>query len=365
MDMPSDNNVLTAPVTDLVHFPFDDYPAPGTATEVADGIYWVSTPVPFVGLKQVNLWLLRDGDGWTMIDCGYGRPDIRSLLEQVWAGVLDGKPVTRLIVTHNHPDHAGNMRWISERWGNLRPYMSLAEWQLAHLAVLDRDSDNMAQRGAFYRRHGLEQKYVDQFFAEVVPYKDGVSLPFSFRRLRDGGAVTINGDRWVVITGEGHSPEHVSLYCAARRILIAGDQIFPAITTNVSTWPQEPEFDAVGAFLRSCRRFLDMLDPDTLILPSHRKPFLNVHYRLRELARHHAARLNLILDNAPGDVAAGELLDVLFKPGLDGHQLGFAMGEAIAHLNHLVVLGRMRMLEDESSVRYRRVDDRPVTADFQ
>ena len=53
-------------------FPFADYPAAGEAIEVADGIFWVSTPVPFVGLKQVNLWLLRDGDGWTMIDCGYG-----------------------------------------------------------------------------------------------------------------------------------------------------------------------------------------------------------------------------------------------------------------------------------------------------
>ena len=100
--------------------------------------------------------------------------------------------------------------------------------------------------------------------------------------------------------GEGHSPEHVSLYCAERRILIAGDQILPAITTNVSTWPSEPEFDAVGAFLATCRQFLDLLDAETLILPSHRKPFFNVRYRLRELAVHHAARLNLILDNGAG-----------------------------------------------------------------
>lgn len=365
MDMPADINLLTAPVTESVHFPFADYPAVGTATEVAEGIYWVSTPVPFVGLKQVNLWLLRDGDGWTMIDCGYGRADIRSILQQVWAGVLQGKPITRLIVTHNHPDHAGNMRWICERWGNLRPYLSLAEWQLANLAVLDHDSDNMDQRVEFYRRQGLDRAGIDKFLAEVVPYKDGVSLPLSFRRLRDGDTVTINGDRWCVITGEGHSPEHISLYCEARRILIAGDQILPAITTNVSTWPQEPEFDAVGAFLRSCHRFLDLLDPDTLILPSHRKPFLNVQYRLRELARHHAARLNLILESSPSVTSAGALLDVLFRPGLDGHQIGFAMGEAIAHLNHLVVIGRMQMLEDQDSVRYRRIDDRPVTPSYQ
>ena len=352
--------------SDGLVFPFPDYPAPGTAIEVAAGLYWISTPVPFVGLKQVNLWLLRDGDGWTMIDCGYGRSGVRDLIEQVWRDILGGRPVTRLIVTHNHPDHAGNARWICERWG-LRPLMSQAEWLLANLAGLDRDSDNMAQRAAFYRRHGLDDDGVAKFLAEVVPYKDGVQLPSSYRRLRDGDFVTIGADRWRVITGEGHSPEHVSLYCAERRILIAGDQILPVITTNVSTWPNEPEFDAVGAFLASCRRFLDMLDTDTLILPSHRKPFYNVQHRLRELARHHAARLNLILESAPSVTSAGTLLDVLFKPGLDGHQIGFAMGEAIAHLNHLVALGDLRMIEDQTSIRYWRTsgNDRRVKPSFE
>src|ERR1700754_5320150 len=120
-----------------VRFPCADYPAAGTATEVADGIFWISTPVPFVGLKQVNLWLVRDGDGWTMIDCGYGRPLVREHIEDVWANVLGGRPITRLIVTHFHPDHAGNSGWIAARWG-LRPLMSQAEWMTANLARQDR-----------------------------------------------------------------------------------------------------------------------------------------------------------------------------------------------------------------------------------
>jgi glyoxylase-like metal-dependent hydrolase (beta-lactamase superfamily II) len=355
VDAQTNTGITGGLAADEIVFPFPDYPDSGAAIEVASGLFWISTPVPFVGLKQVNLWLLRDGDGWTMIDCGYGRRDVRDLIEQVWANVLGGRPVTRLIVTHNHPDHTGNARWICERWDELRPLMSQAEWLLANLAAVDMDSDNIAQRAVFYRRHGLDDAGVAKFLAEVVPYKDGVQLPPSYRRLRDGDIVTIDGHGWRVVTGEGHSPEHVSLYCAARRILIAGDQILPAITTNVSTWPNEPEFDAVGAFLSTCRRFLDMLDADTLILPSHRKPFYNVHYRLHELARHHAARLNLILDTAGAVTSAGELIKDLFKPGLDGHQIGFAMGEAIAHLNHLVSLDYMELIEDNAGVRYRRL----------
>jgi len=349
-----------------ISFPFPDYPKPGEVIEVADGIFWISTPVPFVGLKQVNLWLLRDHDGWTMIDCGYARDAVRGHLMQIWDNVLQGRPLTRLIVTHFHPDHAGNSGWICEKW-NLRPLMSQPEWLTASLALLDQDTDKLDLRAVFYRRHGLDEARVRQFLTEALPYKDGVTLPPDYRRLREGNVVSIGRDHWTVITGEGHSPQHVSLYCAERRILIAGDQILPAITTNVSTWHIEPEFDAVGAFLNTCRKFLETLDPDTLILPSHRRPFYNAGHRLRELAMHHAVRLNLMLENTPAETTAGAMIDVLFTPGLDGHQIGFAMGEAIAHLNHLVVLGHLERIEEKSGIRYRRLSAKSarVKPDFQ
>jgi glyoxylase-like metal-dependent hydrolase (beta-lactamase superfamily II) len=355
--LPSDAALVTPPM-DSIKFPFADYPAPGTAAQVADGIFWISTPVPFVSLKQINLWLLRDGPGWTMIDCGYGKPDVREQIEQVWSKVLEGRPITRLIITHFHPDHAGNSAYICRRWG-LRPRMSQAEWLTAHLAHVEQDTDAMTSRAIFYRRHGLGEALVSQFLSEVISYKDGVELPPDYRRLRDGDELAIDGHRWRVIVGGGHSPEHVSLYSSERRILIAGDQILPAITTNVSTWSTEPEFDAVGAFLTTCRTFLDLLHADTLVLPSHRRPFFNARRRLQELSVHHAERLNQILATGT-EIAAGDLMGVLFRSGLDGHQIGFAMGEAIAHLNHLVALGHLRMVEDRTGVRYRRVSSGAV-----
>jgi len=310
MDTVTTSAPPNASAADSITFPFADYPAAGTAIEVADGIFWISTRVPFVALKQVNLWLLRDGPGGTMIDCGYGKPDVREQIIQAWGSVLGGRSIMRLIVTHFHPDHAGNSAFIADYWG-LRPLMSQGEWFTANLARADRDTDAMKARAVFYQRHGLPEAQVGKFLSEVLPYKDGVELPRDYKRLRNGDVVEIGGDRWRVVIGEGHSPEHVSLYCAERRILIAGDQILPAITTNVSTWAGEPEFDAVGAFLATCKKFLSLLDADTLILPSHRKPFLNVRRRLQELAVHHADRLNLILAGLGRDTSAAELIDVL------------------------------------------------------
>ena len=342
---------------DGVTYPWDDYPEPGSVREVAPGILWLSTKVPFVGLRQVNLWLLRDGDGWTMIDCGFGWDETRGQLETTWKAALGGLPIKRLIVTHYHPDHAGNMAWISERWGGLLPVMTLGEWFAANISMNFGYADNIKQRGVWHAKHGLDEERQKLFAKDVVPYDQGVSLPQQFKRVRENDTIVIGNDRWRVIVGQGHAPEHVSLYCAERRILIAGDQILPQITTNVSTWPMEPEADTLASFLETCQKFLNQLHPDTLILPSHRKPFHNVLFRLRELGHHHAARLNLILDETRGEVTAGGLLDVLFRGKLDGHQIGFAMGEAIAHLNYLVTIGRLERVDTrDGSWRYVKVD---------
>jgi glyoxylase-like metal-dependent hydrolase (beta-lactamase superfamily II) len=365
MDAPTRPKRESATVSGL-SFPHADYPPAGTALEVADGIFWISTPVPFVGLKQVNVWLVRDGDGFTMIDCGYGRDDVKQIVSAAWDQVLGGRPIRRLIVTHFHPDHAGNSGWICEKWG-LRPRMTQGEWQTANLAILNRATDHLQSRATFYLRHGLDNARVESFIRGAVLYRDGVTLPPDHKRLRGGDTVAIGPDRWKVVIGEGHSPEHVSLYCAERRILIAGDQLLPNITTNVSTWQTEPEFDAVGAFLAACRMFRGLLHPETYVLPSHRRPFRGVPVLLASLDEHHAMRLNLILECTGRETCAGELLDVLFTPGLDGHQIGFAMGESIAHLNHLVERGLMELVETKTQVRYRRVGsmDARVKPEFE
>ena len=342
-------------MSEALVYPFADYPQEGGATEVADGIFWLSTPIPFVGLRQVNLWLLRDGDGWTMVDCGYAYDAARAAIAAAWESVLRGRKITRLIVTHFHPDHVGNSGWIAGRW-DTRPLMTQGEWFAANLAARDTADDSIARRVTFFREHGLDEARIDIFQRGAILYSAGVELPLAFTRITDGDVLPIGADRWTVITGEGHSPEHAALYCAERKLLISGDQILPTITTNISVWPAEPDADPLGLFLESGRRFAARLDPATLVLPSHRRPFRNVHHRLDELAHHHDERLQLILSATGRETTAADLIDVLFQRALDGHQMGFAMGEAIAHLNHLVTLGRMERVRDASGVcRYRKL----------
>src|SRR5690242_2935880 len=99
-----------------IDHPWSEPPAPGATIEVAPGVAWLRMPLPFQ-LNHINLWLVEDGPGWAIVDTGVGLPEVRALWEQIFAGRLGGRSVTRVVVTHFHPDHMGNAAWLMERWG--------------------------------------------------------------------------------------------------------------------------------------------------------------------------------------------------------------------------------------------------------
>ncbi len=331
-----------------MHYPIADAPAPGTVTAVAPGVLWLRMPLPFV-LNHINLWLLEDGDGWTIVDCGFATDEARGCWEQIFAQQLGGKPVKRVIVTHFHPDHIGLCHWLCQKHGVI-PWMTKSEFLQAHNvlargAAVDRD----ALRGLM-TQHGLDaprMKWIDErenLYPRGVP-----GLPGAHRRLRDGESFTIGAHRWRVVVGYGHSPEHASLYCEALGLFIAGDMLLPRISTNVSVWPNEPESDPVGEFLDSLTRYT-ALPPDTLVLPSHGLPFRGLHARVNALREHHRTRLASVTEACATPQAAVDVLPVLFDRTFDDHHLLFAMGEGIAHLNYLMHRGTLRRTVDGGGV---------------
>jgi glyoxylase-like metal-dependent hydrolase (beta-lactamase superfamily II) len=320
----------------------DPLPAPGSTLEVAPGVRWVRMQLPFA-LDHINLWLLRDRDGWTIVDCGITNDATREAWEQVFATQLDGLPVRRVIVTHMHPDHMGLAHWLTERWG-ARLWVSATDYNAARMASASTTGFGGDAAAAFFASHGLTDpesvakvRARSNYYAGMVP-----RVPAQFRRLLDGQTVRIGDNDWTCIVGYGHAPEHMSLHCEALGVLISGDMVLPRISTNVSVYDLEPEADPLPLYLDSIAR-LKSLPADTLVLPSHGKPFTGLHARVDQLTEHHDERLaDVMAACAEAPQAASDLLWVLFKRKLDLHQTTFAMGEAIAHLHLLWHDGRLR-----------------------
>lgn len=318
-----------------IEYPFPSPPAAASRTEVADDICWIRMPLPFA-LDHINLWLLRDDDGWCIVDTGLNTPATRTL----WSQLLDGldDPVSGIVITHHHPDHIGLAGWLQARTG-VKISITQTEWLTAHHYYNDTTSDVRKNMLDFFARHGLDETRVAAMRALGNRYRLGISPPpLAHRVLRAGDELRIGAHTWQVMVGRGHAPEHACLYCPDRQVLIAGDQVLPTITPNIMLHAAEPHANPLQDYLDSFDIFAHLAH-DTLVLPSHGLPFSGLHARIADIRLHHDERLVLLAQSVADPRTATELLPVLFRRPLDAHQLMFAMGEVLAHLALLAANG--------------------------
>lgn len=340
-----------------LEYPWDtQQPGPGQALEVAPGVHWIRMPLPFA-LDHINLWLVRDEvdgrAGWTVVDCGVSRDEVKALWEQVFDGVMEGLPVLRVVVTHMHPDHVGLAHWLCARW-DAPLYMTMTDYTVARLWSLGPGAGAGAGGDAavaHFARHGLTDPAAQEQIRARATYYPGLvpNVPARFVRMMDGNEISIGGRSWRVIVGYGHAPEHASLYCAQAGVLISGDMVLPRISTNISVFDYEPEGNPLPLYLSSLQRFAD-LPADTLVLPSHGRPFRGLHQRIAQQHAHHAERLDEVLQACATPKSTADIVPMMFKRKLDLHQMTFAMGEALAHLHALYFEGKLTRCTGEDGI---------------
>src|SRR6201992_4062259 len=332
---------------DALRYPWENHPGIDQAVEVTPGVLWVRLKLPF-RLNHVNIYLLADGDGWTMIDSGFGNEESIAAWTTLLEGPLKGVNVTRLIVTHSHPDHVGLAGWITERF-NCPLHMSQVEYlQSVYHQNRGTEERRNAQR-LFFRRHGMDEDLTEKLLGRGQDYLKRVSvLPPAYHRLTHGDQVVIGSRRFKVITGGGHALDQVMLYCAADKLFLSADQVLSKISPNVSVWAVEPDQNSLGEYLASLASLATTLPYDLLVLPGHGVPFYGRKTRIKQLADPHEEPGRLIAEacrEVPQTSRA--LVPVVFnKHVLDEHQMGFASGELIAHVNYMLVEGRLTAQED-------------------
>ena len=331
-DQPTTHRGLTYPFGRRV-------PETGDLIQVAPGIGWARLPVPG-SLKHINVWALEDGPGVALVDTGLNIPPAREAWEALFAGPLAERKVTRVIVTHFHPDHIGLAGWLCERFG-VRLWMTRGEWLFARMLTLDVRPAPPPEASAYQRAAGWSEERMAAEaekgwgrFASVVS-----DVPLSMVRMEDGQRIRIGARNWRIVTGNGHSPEHACLVDEEGGVMIGGDQVLPRITSNVSLSLSEPEGDPLGDWLASIEK-LSKLPADLLVLPAHGEPFTGLHARLEALDTGHRGRLDALERHLAEPRRAVDCFSILFGRAIDDSVYGLATGEAMAHLRRLEVEGR-------------------------
>ncbi|WP_084624285.1 MBL fold metallo-hydrolase [Oceanospirillum beijerinckii] len=318
-------------------------PSSGHLQQVAPGIFWLRMPLPFK-LDHINLYLLEDGDGWTVIDCGLHNTETLALWQQIEDQCFAGKPVNRVIATHAHVDHLGAAGALCQRW-QAPLWISQGEFDSASSYL--NPQHKQAKYPGFFMPLGINQEKAESLSKLGTGLaKLFAPLPEQVRYLQDQEEIAIGQYRWQILLAEGHCAAHAVLYCAEAKILISGDQVLPGISSNVSVRIDEPEGNPLHHWLEAIDRLLQ-LDKETLVLPAHERPFSGLHARLMQLKCEHHDTLELLTTQCSEAKNVFQLLNVVYQRELSPFDIILASGECLAHLHYLLDKQQMRKTVDE------------------
>lgn len=333
---------------------YDKQVEPGEFIEIAEGVLWLTMPLPF-DLDHINLYLLKGEGGWVVLDTGIGTSTTKSL----WLRIFEqlNAPIVGVIVTHLHPDHVGLAGWIADTY-NVPFYMTQTEYFTARAFSAGRNGATNERDILYYQRAGLDDALIEKLTAgDGNGYSSVVSpLPISYTRLKDGMTLSLGKDEWKVIIGRGHSPEHACLFNERKNILISGDHILPIITPNIGAYSTEPDANTLDDYLSTLPQF-KLLPKDVTVLPAHKLPFVGLHERVDTLIGHHHEHLKALLEACEHPQTVVALLPVMFKRKLSSRNMVFAVAECLSHLNYLYNKGMLsRDVNDKGHYEFTAIE---------
>ncbi len=341
--------------TGQLEFPWTDAPSRGSACEVAPGVLWARLPLPF-RLDHVNVWLIEEDNGWTVIDTGCATPEILKTWEDLLAGPMRGGRIVSVVATHGHVDHIGLCGMLVERFDAdfIGPF---GEWVWARISHTHDVPGSSATHHAYLLHNGFDDAAAHRLVASRKRFIDlSTPLPGWISEIRDGEAIMLGGRPWEVIVTGGHAFEHACFYDRASNILIAGDHVLPKISPVIAVYEMVPRADPLGDYLESFSRF-DSIADDALVRPSHGMPYRGLRDRIAHLRNHHRARLDATVEFLHQPHSSVDLTREMF-PHVEGPEnIGFALGETLAHVNYLVRRGAVADISPAGATALYRVVD--------
>ncbi len=339
-------------------YPFEGPPARGDTLEVAPGVRWIRMPLPYT-LNHINLYGIDDGEGWALVDTGTRTEQSAEVWREVFANAPDERPVSRVFVTHMHPDHVGMAGWFTRRFG-IRLWMTRGEYMNCRVMLGDTGREAPPEAVAFYRQIGWSEAAVEHYRIRFGNFGKHIhAMPDSYRRLQDGEVIRIGAHDWQVVVGNGHSPEHACLYCPDLKLLISGDQVLPRISSNVSVHPTEPDANPMQDWMHSIDKLRRVIPADVLVLPAHGEVFRGLHVRLDKLERGQNIAFDRLRRTLAQPRKVSEMFGALFARAISSEDyslLGMATGETMACLNYLMQRGEVRrMMGDDGVYVYQKV----------
>ena len=325
--------------------------------EILSGLYQLKVPIPDNPLGWVLPYLIPGDDGYTLVDSGWNTPEAFAALEAELRDVgITFNDLTRLLVTHVHPDHYGLAGRIKEVCG---ARVIIHQRERDFIRSRYREPEQLLQRMAIWlREHGVPAAEVEDLQSAAMPVRGFVVPAEPDHVLWGGETIDLGLYKFEVYWTPGHSPGHICFFDRTQRIILTGDHVLPSITPNVSLHPQSMG-NPLGDYLASLER-LQPLEVDD-VFPAHEHAFTDLQGRLREIAIHHDERINEMLAIVgDGHATAYEVASrVVWATGtfqsFSSWMRRAAISETLAHLEYAVLEGHLRQIREDGLQKYERI----------
>jgi glyoxylase-like metal-dependent hydrolase (beta-lactamase superfamily II) len=325
----------------------------GGAADAAGGVRWMRLPVPGT-LEHINIWHAPGRSGRVLIDTGMNQPETRAAWDALAVAEGLDAALSAILVTHHHPDHFGMAGYLAGRFG-VPVRMSAPARAAAQRSLAPLNGASAAGLADYRDTWGVDfETLLGSARATGTLEKLLSGMPEAGAAITEGETIAELRDPWQASVHFGHADGHVCLHWREGALFIGGDQLLPAISSNVSLYPGLASRDPLGDFLASLAR-LEQLPPDTIVLPAHGQPFRGAAARVAQLRAGHAQRLAKLSDFTAAPRTTPEVVTALFgSRSLEGWNRLLAFGETLAHIRYLLGRGGITRLAEGGEVRWQR-----------
>ncbi|MCK4379871.1 MAG: MBL fold metallo-hydrolase [Candidatus Lokiarchaeota archaeon] len=290
--------------------------------EVYPGIFLIKEKGTFGAIKPPeNIYVLAGSDG-IIFDAGYGTKKavkhfIRDLkkVEEYYKEQNKEFKLTRILVSHCHPDHFSGLKRIREALG-----IPISLTKKSAEIIKDKKSFIKSFETDAYEDYLRVRKKITQRIINVLRnvgsrlfYQRiyGVSYIDDPEEILDNNTeLIINGEVWQIFPSPGHAIDHISLYNKEKGILFSGDNILRSITT----WLGPPNCEVVE-YINSIET-IQKLPNLKLIFAAHGSPIENPKERITEILSHRKERekqvLNIIYDNSYNGISPKDIIKTIY-----------------------------------------------------
>jgi glyoxylase-like metal-dependent hydrolase (beta-lactamase superfamily II) len=338
----------------------EQVPATSEIEQVAQGVFRTQLPIDMPGLGHVNMYVLEDSRGVSVVDPGLpGKANWKAIVSRLKDLGVPVKRVHSIVITHSHPDHFGGAMRLQQHTGaDIITHESFRLW-FDPTEPDDVDVETQAQfRRAFdvtpwggpgfylprnRRLYYLAHQKLPRFFP----------LPKPTVRLAEHEHITLAGRKWLALHTPGHTQDHLCLFDPDEGTMLSGDHVLPTITPHISGMSNNP--DPLLGFFQSLDKIASFGEQVRVSLPAHGKPFEKLADRCDQIKLHHEQRLTKLRDVAADLDRPTTVMDFskhLFSPRAQG---AMADSETYAHLEHLRLAGEFARTADAGVHHYVRV----------